>query len=49
MGGLASREYIQNTSNWQSDNVHHVAKLLTVGTPHGGSNASDSFITFLQV
>lgn len=42
MGGLASREYIQNPSNWQSDNQHHVAKLLTVGTPHGGSNASDN-------
>ena len=42
MGGLASREYIQNSSNWQADNKHHVAKLLTVGTPHGGSNASDN-------
>jgi hypothetical protein len=38
MGGLASREYLQNPSNWQSDGKHHVAKLLTVGTPHGGSN-----------
>lgn len=42
MGGLASREYIQNDYNWQSDNEHHVAKLLTLGTPHGGSNASDT-------
>lgn len=42
MGGLASREYIQNTDNWQADNQHHVAKLLTLGTPHGGSNASDT-------
>ena len=42
MGGLASREYIQNSYNWQADNQHHVAKFLTVGTPHGGSNASDS-------
>ncbi len=41
MGGLASREYIQNEYNWQADNHHHVAKLLTLGTPHGGSNASD--------
>lgn len=41
MGGLASREYLQNSSNWQTDGAHHVAKLLTVGTPHGGSNASD--------
>ncbi|MEW5675674.1 alpha/beta fold hydrolase [Flavobacterium enshiense] len=42
MGGLCSREYIQNTENWQADGSHHVAKLLTVGTPHGGSNASDN-------
>lgn len=41
MGGLASREYIQNASNWQADGQHHVAKFLTLGTPHGGSNASD--------
>jgi pimeloyl-ACP methyl ester carboxylesterase len=40
MGGLASREYLQNSVNWQSDGKHHVAKLLTIGTPHGGSNAS---------
>ncbi|WP_291106960.1 alpha/beta fold hydrolase [Flavobacterium sp. UBA6195] len=46
MGGLASREYIQNSYNWQSDNQHHVAKLLTLGTPHGGSNASDNPIAF---
>lgn len=42
MGGLCSREYLQNVANWQSDNKHHVAKLLTVGTPHGGSDKSDS-------
>ena len=42
MGGLASRQYLQNTNYWQSDNAHHVAKLLTLGTPHGGSNASDT-------
>lgn len=41
MGGLASREYIQNSYNWQADGQHHVAKFLTLGTPHGGSNASD--------
>jgi pimeloyl-ACP methyl ester carboxylesterase len=39
MGGLASREYLQNYFNWQPDGQHHVAKLLTIGTPHGGSNA----------
>jgi pimeloyl-ACP methyl ester carboxylesterase len=38
MGGLAIREYLQNSSNWQSDGQHHVAKLITIGTPHGGSN-----------
>lgn len=42
MGGLASRQYLQNTNYWQIDNAHHVAKLLTLGTPHGGSNASDT-------
>ena len=40
MGGLASREYLQNPIRWQADGQHHVAKLLTVGTPHGGSNIS---------
>lgn len=40
MGGLASREYLQNPSLWQSDGKHHVAKLVTTGTPHGGSNSS---------
>lgn len=42
MGGLASRQYLQNANYWQADNAHHVAKLLTLGTPHGGSNASDT-------
>lgn len=41
MGGLAAREYLQNTSNWQIDGFPHVAKLATTGTPHGGSNMSD--------
>jgi PKD repeat protein/pimeloyl-ACP methyl ester carboxylesterase len=40
MGGLASREYIQNKGNWQADGKHHIAKLVTVGTPNGGSNTS---------
>lgn len=47
MGGLASREYIQNPSNWQADGKHHVAKLLTAGTPNGGSNASDNALAGL--
>lgn len=43
MGGLASREYVQNPSKYQSDNQHHVAKIITLGTPHGGSNAGPTF------
>ena len=42
MGGLASREYLQNSNLWQPDGKNHVAKLVTTGTPHGGSNASMS-------
>lgn len=39
MGGLASREYLQNQNLWNQPNINHdVAKLLSVGTPHGGSN-----------
>lgn len=34
MGGLAAREYIQNPRNGEQ----FAAKLLTVGTPNGGSN-----------
>ncbi len=41
MGGLAAREYIQNPSNWQLDGQHHVAKLVTTGTPHGGFEGID--------
>ena len=40
MGGLAIREYLQNSSNWLFDGQHHVAKIATVGTPHKGSNFS---------
>ena len=36
MGGLCAREYLQNPINWQPDENHHVAKLITTGTPHGG-------------
>ena len=38
MGGLACRQYIQNPTIWQSDGNHHVAKFVTFGTPHNGSN-----------
>jgi len=40
MGGLTAREYLQNPNIWQSDGKHHVAKLVTSGTPHGGSNST---------
>lgn len=40
MGGLAAREYLQNPNYWSSEGHHHVAKLITTGTPHGGSNTS---------
>jgi triacylglycerol esterase/lipase EstA (alpha/beta hydrolase family) len=42
MGGLAAREYIQNPSNWQADGTHHVAKLITTGTPHGGYTGTNA-------
>ena len=42
MGGLTAREYLQNSDLWQPDGKHHVAKLITTGTPHGGSNATSS-------
>ena len=46
MGGLAAREYLQNTNLWMLDGKHHVAKLVTTGTPHGGSNASMSILSY---
>ena len=37
MGGLAIREYMQNSIHWpQSTESHGIAKLITVGTPHEG-------------
>jgi len=49
MGGLAIREYLQRTEDgtpssnhtwWidQTDQGHYVAAVVTIGTPHGGSN-----------
>jgi pimeloyl-ACP methyl ester carboxylesterase len=47
MGGLAAREYIQNPQNWVSTNVsHNVAKLVTTGTPHKGSNVNYPDLTW---
>lgn len=39
-GGLQARDYLQNNFKWQSDGKHHVAKLATIATPHGGTNIS---------
>jgi len=48
MGGLASREYLQNKNLWYEPNKkHHVAKLATIGTPHGGCNLSATNILFI--
>lgn len=41
MGGLAARHYLQNSNLWiNPGSNHHVAKLFTIGTPHGGSNST---------
>ena len=40
MGGLASREYLENPVIWQADGENHVAKFFTIATPNGGSNAN---------
>ena len=44
MGGLAAREYLQNPINWQSDGNHHIAKIVTTGTPHGGYTGTNAEI-----
>ncbi len=44
MGGLATRQYLQNTNLWQPDGLHHIAKLAMMGTPHGGSNMTGTFV-----
>ena len=46
MGGLCAREYIQNPDLWIEEDInHHVAKLITSGTPHGGSNMGSGIAT----
>lgn len=58
MGGLASREYLQRKENgiprWWVDkmdlvNGHKVAKLITIGTPHSGSNSADQIINIILI
>ena len=45
MGGLCGREYLQNPSIWTEPNVnHHIAKLITTGTPHGGYTGTNAGI-----
>ncbi len=46
MGGLASRQYLQNPAFWQPEGQSHVAKLVTTGTPHGGSNTTTAGILY---
>lgn len=46
MGGLCAREYLQNPQNWTEPNInHHVAKLITTGTPHGGYTGANFIAT----
>lgn len=46
MGGLCAREYLQNPQNWTEPNVnHHIAKLITTGTPHGGYTGANFIFT----
>ncbi|MDG2424994.1 MAG: hypothetical protein P8M07_00235 [Flavobacteriales bacterium] len=48
MGGLAIREYLQTPEYWPPSDLsdpsspphHHIAKVITSGTPHAGSNFS---------
>ena len=43
MGGLAAREYLQNPQNWTDSYInHHIAKLVTTGTPHGGYTGTNA-------
>lgn len=60
MGGLSIREYLQRTEDgttntlhkwWidpQSNVGHKVARVVTIGTPHGGSNFAPNFIVELS-
>lgn len=43
-GGFAERSYLQNSNFWQTDGQHHVAKAITAGTAHGGSNTSGGIL-----
>lgn len=43
MGGLAIREYLQNSVNWPFSE-HKVAKYVSIATPHAGSNSNSGGI-----
>ena len=45
MGGLAARTYLQNPNFWQNDGKHHIAKLITTGTPHLGNELTTFNLT----
>lgn len=49
MGGLAIREYLQNSVNWLlGDGQHHIAKLVTIGTPNRGSNSTSGGLVIIN-
>lgn len=53
LGGLAAREYLQRRDvsgkqRWWPDSTHHVYQLITIGTPHLGSNLLNLGIPFQQ-
>jgi pimeloyl-ACP methyl ester carboxylesterase len=53
MGGLAAREYLQRRDEagkprWWPDSTHHVHQLITIGTPHLGSNLLNLEVLFQQ-
>lgn len=47
LGGLAIREYLQNPAGWPAPGQHRVAKYISAGTPHAGSDASPDRIKAL--
>lgn len=48
MGGMAARTYLQIDSFWSDSNNSKVAKLYTIGSPHGGSNTTASVLNSIS-
>jgi pimeloyl-ACP methyl ester carboxylesterase len=53
MGGLAAREYLQRRDEtgqprWWPDSTHHIHQLITIGTPHLGTNLLNLEVIFRQ-